>query len=81
MLDRTWEILGWVFALNGEAFQTITTGVGGLTLALTVVFLAQLSLAIAQAIVLFINREFLWDGHLARATRRQALCPPDNYRI
>ena len=56
MLDRIWEILGWVFALNGEAFQTITTGAGGLSLALTVVFLAQLSLAIAQAIVLFINR-------------------------
>jgi predicted Abi (CAAX) family protease len=56
MLDRIWEILGWVFALNGEAFQTITTGAGGLTLALTVVFLAQLSLATAQGIILFINR-------------------------
>ncbi|MBW4621434.1 MAG: CAAX protease [Cyanosarcina radialis HA8281-LM2] len=56
MLDRVWEILGWVFALNGAAFQTITTGSGGLGLALTVAFLAQLSLAIAQGIVLFINR-------------------------
>jgi len=56
ILDRFWEILGWVFVLNGEAFRQITTSPGGLMTAMLVVLLAGLSLAIGQSIILFINR-------------------------
>ncbi len=56
IMDRAWEILGWVFVLNGEIFQTVTTLPRGLTLAMIVVLLAGLSLAIGQSIILFINR-------------------------
>ncbi|TVP60841.1 MAG: CAAX protease [Nodularia sp. (in: Bacteria)] len=65
VIDRVWEILGWVFVLNGEAFRKVTTLPGGLTLAITVVLLAQLSLAIGQSIILFLNRvqpvRFIWS--------------------
>ncbi|MGF1939257.1 MAG: CAAX protease [Nostoc sp. ChiQUE02] len=56
VMDRVWELLGWVFVLNSEAFWRVTTLSGGLKLAITVVLLAKLSLAIAQSIILFINR-------------------------
>jgi hypothetical protein len=55
ILDRFWESLGWVFVLNGDVFQRLTSS-DGVTLAILVVLLAQLSLAIGQSIVLFINR-------------------------
>ena len=55
-MDRVWEILGWVFVLNGEIFQTATTLSGAMTLAICVVLLAGLSLAVGQGIILFINR-------------------------
>ncbi|MCL6435841.1 MAG: CAAX protease [Leptolyngbyaceae cyanobacterium HOT.MB2.61] len=56
LMDRVWEILGWVFVLNGEVFQRVTTLPGGITLAICVVLLAGLSLAVGQGIILFINR-------------------------
>jgi hypothetical protein len=56
IFDRIWEILGWVFALNGKVFQWVATSLGGLTFAMFVVLLAGLSLAIGQSIILFINR-------------------------
>ncbi|MBL1178358.1 CAAX protease [Pantanalinema sp. GBBB05] len=55
-LAHFWEILGYVFALNSEAFRVIIREPSGLTLAITVIFLAGLSQAIAQSIILFINR-------------------------
>lgn len=54
--NRFWEILGWVFALNEQAFQVISTASGGLALAILVVLLAGLSQAIAQCIILFMNQ-------------------------
>ncbi|WP_414562682.1 MULTISPECIES: CAAX protease [unclassified Anabaena] len=64
-MDRVWEILGWVFVLNGEVFQKVATLPRGLMLAIVVVLLSQLSLAIAQSIILFINRvqplRFVWS--------------------
>ncbi|NJR57818.1 MAG: hypothetical protein HC769_02500 [Cyanobacteria bacterium CRU_2_1] len=56
ILDRLWDILGWVFVLNGEAFRRVAAASGGMTLAMLVVLLAGLSLAIGQSIILFINR-------------------------
>ena len=56
VMDRVWEILGEVFLLNGEAFQTITRLTDGLTLAILVVLLAGVSLAFGQSIVLFLNQ-------------------------
>lgn len=55
-MDRVWEILGWVFVLNQDVFQQVTTLPGGMTLAISVVLLAGLSLAVGQGIILFINR-------------------------
>ncbi|UBF30025.1 CAAX protease (plasmid) [Kovacikia minuta CCNUW1] len=55
-MDRAWDILGWVFVLNGEVFQRIITLPKGMTLAISVVLLAGLSLAVGQGIILFINR-------------------------
>ncbi|HEY9617882.1 MAG TPA: CAAX protease [Microcoleaceae cyanobacterium] len=55
-LDRFWEILGYVFALNEAAFRVIIREPSGLTLAIIVVLLAGLSQAIAQSIILFVNR-------------------------
>ncbi|MBE9137144.1 CAAX protease [Nodosilinea sp. LEGE 07088] len=56
MLDRFWEVLGYVFALNGEAFRIATTVPAGQGLAMLVVLLAGLSQGIGQGIVLFVNQ-------------------------
>lgn len=56
MLDRFWEVLGYVFALNSEAFRIATTVPAGQGLALLVVVLAGLSQGIGQSIILFINQ-------------------------
>jgi predicted Abi (CAAX) family protease len=56
VLDRFWEILGWVFVLKDEVFRRVATSSGGIWFAIFVVLLAQLSLSIGQSIVLFINR-------------------------
>ncbi|BAZ08487.1 hypothetical protein NIES4071_02920 [Calothrix sp. NIES-4071] len=55
-LDRFWELLGWVLALNSEAFEQINTLPYGSTVALIVVLFASLSQVIAQSIILFANR-------------------------
>lgn len=55
-MDHVWEILGWVFVLNGEIFQKLTVSSKGIALAMSVVLLAGLSLAVGQGIILFINR-------------------------
>ncbi|KJH71575.1 CAAX amino protease [Aliterella atlantica] len=55
-LDRFWELLGWVLALNSEAFEQINTLFHGSTVALIVVLAAGLSQVFAQSIILFINR-------------------------
>jgi len=55
-LDRFWELLGWVLALNSEAFEQINTVPYGSTVALIVVLAASLSQVVAQSIILFINR-------------------------
>jgi predicted Abi (CAAX) family protease len=56
MLDRFWEAIGYVFALNSEAFRIATTIPSGLKLALVVVVVAGLSQEIGQIVVLFLNR-------------------------
>jgi len=56
MLDRIWEVLGYIFALNGEAFRIATTVPNGLTLALIIVLLAGISQGIGQSVVLFLNQ-------------------------
>ncbi|HSM82303.1 MAG TPA: CAAX protease [Nodosilinea sp.] len=56
MLDRFWEVLGYVFALNGEAFRIATTVPAGMGLALLVVLLAGLSQGVGQSIILFVNQ-------------------------
>jgi predicted Abi (CAAX) family protease len=54
--DCIWEILSWVFWLDRAAFTQISISSWGVGLALTVVLVAQLSLAVGQSVVLFINR-------------------------
>ncbi len=56
MLDRFWEVLGYVFALNDEAFRIAITVPAGQQLALLVVLLAGLSQGIGQSIILFVNQ-------------------------
>jgi predicted Abi (CAAX) family protease len=56
MLDRFWEVLGYVFALNDEAFRIATTVPQGLRGALLVVLLAGLAQGIGQSIILFVNQ-------------------------
>lgn len=56
MLDRFWEVLGYVFALNAEAFRIAITVPAGKSLALVVVLLAGLSQGIGQSIILFVNQ-------------------------
>lgn len=51
-----WQLIGQTLALNQTAFRTIQTLPNGLVIALTVVFLAALSEAIGQSIVLLANR-------------------------
>ncbi|MEB3359378.1 MAG: hypothetical protein VKK04_21815, partial [Synechococcales bacterium] len=55
-IARFWELVGWTFALNVEAFQGIATIPQGVLVATLVVLLAGLSQAIAQGIILFINQ-------------------------
>lgn len=54
--DRFWGLLGWVLALNEEAFRQLNTLPQGWTVALIVVLTAGLSQAIAHSVVLFANR-------------------------
>ncbi len=56
MLSRFWEYVGWIFALNGEAFRVATTIPGGVKFALAIVLLAGLSREIGQCIILFVNQ-------------------------
>lgn len=56
MLNRFWELIGYVFALNGDAFRLAATLPFGTRLALLVVLLAGLSQGIGQSIVLFVNQ-------------------------
>ena len=56
MLDRFWEVLGYVFALNAEAFRIAITVPQGFKLALVVVLLAGFSQEIGQSIILFLNQ-------------------------
>ncbi|TVQ08027.1 MAG: CAAX protease [Leptolyngbya sp. DLM2.Bin27] len=56
MLDRFWDVLGYVFALNEEAFRIATTIPRGQGLALLLVLLAGLSQGIGQSIILFVNQ-------------------------
>jgi hypothetical protein len=46
-LNRFWELLGWVLALNSEAFEQINTLPYGSTVALVVVLAASLSQVLA----------------------------------
>lgn len=55
-LSLFWQLVGWVFALNAEAFRVVSTIPQGLTIALFIVLFAGLSQAIAQSIILFINQ-------------------------
>ena len=54
-LSRFWELLGWVLALNSEAFEQINTLPHGSTVALIIVLAASLSQVIAQSVILFAN--------------------------
>jgi predicted Abi (CAAX) family protease len=56
MLDRFWEIVGWVCALNGEAFRVANGVPAGVKVALLIVLLAGLSRGIGQSIILFLNQ-------------------------
>ena len=51
-----WQLVGQTLALNQAAFRTIQNLPNGFVIALTVVFLASLSEAIGQSIVLLANR-------------------------
>ncbi len=55
-LARFWELVGWVFALNAQAFRAVSTLPQGIVVAFIIVLLAGLSQAIAQSVILFINQ-------------------------
>ncbi len=55
-LERFWELLGWVLALNSQAFEQINTLPDGSTVTLIVVLAASLSQVLAQSVILFVNR-------------------------
>ncbi|MGF1588155.1 MAG: Yip1 family protein [Pleurocapsa sp.] len=55
-LNRFWQLLGWVLALNSQAFEQINTLPDGSTVALIVVLAASLSQVLAQSVILFVNR-------------------------
>ncbi len=55
-LDRFWELAQGAMALDPEAFRLIETLPGGVKVSLYVLLLAGFSQAIAQSIVLFVNR-------------------------
>lgn len=54
--DRFWQLLGGALTLKFEAFELINTLPHGSTEVLLVVLTAGLSRAVAQSIILFINR-------------------------
>ncbi len=56
MLEQFWEAIGYVFALNGEAFRIAITLPEGIRLALLIVLLAGLSRSIGQCVILFFNQ-------------------------
>ncbi|MEM6713983.1 MAG: CAAX protease, partial [Cyanobacteria bacterium P01_C01_bin.147] len=56
MLDRFWEVIGYVFALNSEAFRIAASLPQGIQLALLVVLLAGLSRSVGQCAILFFNQ-------------------------
>mgnify|MGYP001792671370 FL=1 len=56
MLDQFWEIVGYVFALNGAAFRIASHFPIALWLALLIVVLAGLSRSIGQCVILFLNQ-------------------------
>ena len=56
VLSSFWELIGWVFALNTNAFRAVESLPHGFTVAVLIVLLAGFSQAIAQAIVLFLNQ-------------------------
>lgn len=56
MGDQLWQLLGYVFALNSEAFRAATSLPCGDRLALWLVLLAGLSQGIGQSIILFVNQ-------------------------
>ncbi len=56
ILSQFWQLVGWVFALNADAFRVVNTLPQGLTIALLIVLLAGLSQEIAQSIILFTNK-------------------------
>lgn len=55
-LGQFWELLGWVLALNAEAFRQLNALPQGSIVALILVLLAGLSQAIAHSVILFANR-------------------------
>ncbi len=55
-LSLFWQLVGWVFALNAEAFRVVSNVPQGLIVGLFIVLFAGLSQAIAQSIILFINQ-------------------------
>ncbi len=55
-ITRFWELLGWVLALNAEAFRQLNALPHGSIVALLVVLSAGLSQAIAHSAILFVNR-------------------------
>ncbi|MFQ4145854.1 CAAX protease [Chlorogloeopsis sp. ULAP02] len=55
-VNQLWELLAGVFSFNAEVFQQISILPNGFTLALLIVLISGLSQAIAESIILFINR-------------------------
>lgn len=56
MLDRFWEVVGYVFALNGDVFRLASQLPNGVAIALVMVLLAGLSRSIGQCVILFFNQ-------------------------
>ena len=55
-LERFWELLGWVLALNSEAFAQINSLPRGTMVAIIVVIAAGFSQTAAHSVILFLNR-------------------------
>ncbi|MGB3493172.1 MAG: hypothetical protein WBA57_10615 [Elainellaceae cyanobacterium] len=55
-ISRFFELVGWIFALNPDAFRVMSDLPQGFVLALLFAFLAGLSRGIGQAVILFINQ-------------------------
>ena len=55
-LSQFWDVLAGALALSGDAFRQTAAMPSGLTPSLLVVFVAGLSEAIGQSVVLFVNR-------------------------